>query len=269
MFVRESLYENLVELVNADDSAGLNFFLRWERDRRSYLNHRNKDGLTLLHQACLLGKLRVVRSLVECGCDVEGRSSVGWTALHAGALSGNYEVVSFLVNACASNVVAVDDMGCKPIDLTLEPQITSLLQTRTDEQSKRAAEEARTFQEISARMCSVVLNEKKRSYSVPVTFNRNRSENCIRVNSDSYFLQYVRFREDDADIVSLPGDIGAKHRGKRNKTTGVGKTKERTSERDSGIYEDLPDIRDLTMKNHPSDKPEKYFAARRSRHSIV
>ena len=263
------MYERLVELVKDDDSAGLKFFLRWERDRRSYLHHRNNDGLTLLHQACLLGKKNVVNALVECGCDIEGRSSVGWTALHAGALSGNFEVVSYLVNSCASNVVAVDDMGCKPMDLTLEPKITKLLREKTEDFAAKTAEEAQNYRRISQTVLPAILNDKQRSYTAPATITRRRSGLPQRVESDTNFLQYVRFREDEADRLSLPGDITA-NREKRYQATKVTKTKERTSERDSGIYEDFPDFRDLTTKDDLSKKlREKKFVSRRGRSSIV
>ena len=226
-----------------DDSVGLKFFLRWERDRRSYLHHRNNDGLTLLHQACLLGKRKVVHVLVECGCDIEGRSSIGWTALHAAALSGCYDVVAYLVNTCASNVTAIDEMGCKPIDLTLEPQITALLHEKTEELSARIAEEMRNFRKISESALLVYEKEKLQTYDVSKVIDKRRIENCP--NSDTKFLRYIRFHDDDSDTLSLRSGH-AINRTKSYRRMKVAKLKDDDFDRDSGIYEDFADTGDLT-----------------------
>ena len=254
MLVRDSIYDRLVELVKSEDSAGLKFFLRWERDRRSYLQHRNKDGLTLLHHACLLGKLNVVHSLVDCGCDIEGRSSVGWTALHAGALSGNYKIVSYLVNTCASNVLAMDDMGCRPIDLTLDPQITTILKTKTDNLLARTSEEDRNLAELSAKQSLKIFDEKIRSHSTPEMIPKRRDQLLTQVRGENIIFKYMRLRESEPDRLSLPGDTVSKNQENRSHMVKVIKKRKGLSERDSGIYEDLPDVGNLAIKPVNSKK---------------
>ena len=254
MFVRDSVYSRLVEFVMNDDFVGLKFFLRWERDRRSYLHHRNNDGLTLLHQACLLGKRKIVHALVECGCDIEGRSSIGWTALHAAALSGCYDVVAYLVNTCASNVIAKDELGCKPIDLTLEPQITALLHEKTEEFNARTAEEMKNFRKTSETALLVYEKERLQTYHVSEATGKGRIENCPDRNKK--FLKYIRFRDDDSDRLSLRSGH-AVNRTKSYRRMKVVKLKDDDFDRDSGIYEDFADTGDVTVRDNVLKKPSK------------
>ena len=256
MLVRSSIYEHLEEFVKNGDSAGLKFFLRWEQDRRRYLNHRNNDGLTLLHQACLLGKPRVVHTLVECGCDIEGRSSVGWTALHAAALSGCFDVVSYLVNTCASDVSAIDDMGCKPIDLTLEPQVTNLLRESIDKADKKAAKDTEIFKESIKRHSTYNLRTLKgRSNTCPTKIASSLSPRVVtRVRSETYMSNRATFEKGKDDTHSLPGDLFAKKDKNNNETT---KTKIEDSRRDSGIYDDFLEMRQISAKAHASKKVER------------
>ena len=271
MFVRDSVYHLLVDFVKQDDAAGLKFFLQRECDRRCYLSHRNNDGLMLLHQACLLGKFSVAKTLIECGGDIEGRSSVGWTALHASALSGCYELVSYLINTCASNVIAKDDMGCKPIDLTLDSQITDLLKSKTDEKEARDAEETKIFKELALLDFKVRANEKQRSYTAPTPMTkrihnvgvpRNKSHTMIMVQ-----VSYAANDDSLAETRSLPGDFAnyspriCRHQ-KANTDPDIAK-------RDSGIYEDFIDSRASPLASKTNEKGRKFLEVSRCRSSFV
>eukprot|EP00112_Aurelia_sp_Birch-Aquarium-sp1_P002547 Seg1281.2 transcript_id=Seg1281.2/GoldUCD/mRNA.D3Y31 product="Protein phosphatase 1 regulatory subunit 27" protein_id=Seg1281.2/GoldUCD/D3Y31 len=271
MFVRDSVYDLLVDFMKQDDAAGLKFFLQQERDRRCYLSHRNNDGLMLLHQACLLGKLSVAKTLVECGGDIEGRSSVGWTALHASALSGCYELVSYLINTCASNVIARDDMGCKPIDLTLDSQITDLIKSKTDEKEARDAEEAKIFKELALLDFKVRANEKQRSYTAPTPITK-QSRNVDVPRNKGYTIIPVRVSyavNDDslAETRSLPGDFANySPRICRHRKTG---TDPDIAKRDSGIYEDFIDARASPIGSKKTEKGRAFLEVNRCRSSFV
>ena len=248
MSTRHSVYDNLVQFVKDDDSAALKFFLRWERDRRGYLHHRYSDGLTLLHQACLMGKRRVVHALVECGCDIEGCSSFGWTALHAAALSGCYDVVAYLVNTCASNVAAEDDMGCKPIDFTLDPQITALLDDKLEELTARAAQEKRTFLKIAQSVRQVDRKEDQISfYTQRKLFSRRYDHPTA--NCKTNLLMYTRCREGELGTTSQQSEHWASRK-ESYQDLKISKLKDDDSDRDSGIYEDFVDASDLTARDN-------------------
>ena len=258
MSVRNSVYNKLIQLVKDDDSAGLRFFLRWESDRRGYLHYRNNDGLTLMHQACLLGKRNVVHALVECGCDIEGRSSIGWTALHAAALSGCYDVVAYLIKTCASNVSAEDDMGCKPINLTLEPQIMALLHEKSEEVRVRAAEEKRKFQKISESVRLTNITEKQNLYDSPKTSYPHEEKGTVVIN-------YIQYCDSKSGVVQSKMNHKELHRTKKSTQHG-----EDDSDRDSGIYDDFADTRGLSISDGVSQNLyQNTLATRSTRITIV
>jgi ankyrin repeat protein len=55
------------------------------------------DGGTLLHTASAEGNLKIVRSLLDSGADVNDRDAFHWTALLAASVGGNFKVVRLLV----------------------------------------------------------------------------------------------------------------------------------------------------------------------------
>ncbi len=211
MFVKPEVFNLLLDLIKNDDAAALRFFLRWEKDRRQYLLHRTNDGLTLLHHACLAGKRNVVHCLVDCGADIEVRSSVGWSALHAAALSGCYDVVSYLLRGCAANPLVKDDMGCVPHDLTLESRITTMLKDRIEE-IKAAAEKYDTARAASvieaAESKHATTNTLTRRNTLPITQRLNHPD-IFRVRSDSNISRRTKFEkiEEVEETKSLPGDV--------------------------------------------------------------
>jgi len=257
MTVRKSVYNKLIQLVKDDNSAGLRFFLRWESDRRGYLHYRNNDGLTLLHQACLLGKRNVVHALVECGSDIEGRSSIGWTALHAAALSGCYDVVAYLIKTCASNVTAEDDMGCKPINLTLGPQIMALLHEKSEEVLLRAAEEKRKFQKISESVRSINITQKQSLHGISETsYPHNRR--------GTFVLNYIKFCDNKSGVAQ--SKMNRKELHHMRKST---QYSEDDSDRDSGIYDDFADTRSSSSPDGVSKNSYQIVLATRSSRTTI
>ncbi|XP_023418132.1 tonsoku-like protein isoform X1 [Cavia porcellus] len=70
-------------------------------------NRRNDMGETLLHRACIEGRLRRVQDLVKQGHPLNPRDYCGWTPLHEACNYGHLEIVRFLLDHGAS----VDDPG--------------------------------------------------------------------------------------------------------------------------------------------------------------
>jgi len=52
--------------------------------------------------AAMLGRLNIVKALIELGADVQKKGQFGYTALHAAAQGGHLEVVQALVKYGAS-----------------------------------------------------------------------------------------------------------------------------------------------------------------------
>ncbi|XP_049621606.1 tonsoku-like protein [Suncus etruscus] len=77
------------------------------RQRNNKWNRRNDVGETLLHRACIEGRLGRVRDLVRQGHPVNPRDHCGWTPLHEACNYGHLDIVRFLLDHGAS----VDDPG--------------------------------------------------------------------------------------------------------------------------------------------------------------
>jgi len=66
--------------------------------------------------AAMLGRLNIVKALIELGADVQKKGQFGYTALHAAAQGGHLEVVQALVKYGAS-VNCKNDDGDIPLIL--------------------------------------------------------------------------------------------------------------------------------------------------------
>uniref|UniRef100_A0A8C3YU84 Tonsoku-like protein n=1 Tax=Catagonus wagneri TaxID=51154 RepID=A0A8C3YU84_9CETA len=75
--------------------------------RVSQWNRRNDVGETLLHRACIEGRLGRVQDLVRQGHPLNPRDYCGWTPLHEACNHGHLDIVRFLLDRGA----AVDDPG--------------------------------------------------------------------------------------------------------------------------------------------------------------
>ena len=91
-----------------------------------------RDG-TLLHCAASLGKIEVVKSLVESGEDVNVREKFSFTTpLHQAALEGHVEVIEYLITVGAE-VNARDCDGKTPFELAEQSEIEYILSTLDSE----------------------------------------------------------------------------------------------------------------------------------------
>lgn len=80
------------------------------------INAPDAYGYTPLMNAAMLGRLKVVRALIELGADVQRKGQFGYTALHAAAQGGHLEAVQALVKYGAS-VNCKNDDGDIPLIL--------------------------------------------------------------------------------------------------------------------------------------------------------
>ena len=73
-------------------------------------------GYTPLMNAAMLGRLDVVKALIESGADIQRKGQFGYTALHAASQGGHLDVVQALVKYGAS-VNCKNDDGDIPLIL--------------------------------------------------------------------------------------------------------------------------------------------------------
>ena len=73
----------------------------------------NKDGFSPLLLACYRGNNEVAKLLIETGCNINEKSSMG-TPLMAAVVKGNREIVEYLLLKSA-NVNLTDDNGTTPL----------------------------------------------------------------------------------------------------------------------------------------------------------
>ncbi|EAX83403.1 hypothetical protein TVAG_242560 [Trichomonas vaginalis G3] len=73
-------------------------------------------GTNVLHYASLEGNLRLVKSLIECGCDKDFNSKNGGTALFWASIYGYLEIIQYLISVGA-NKEAKGSKGFTPLIL--------------------------------------------------------------------------------------------------------------------------------------------------------
>ena len=115
----------------------------------------NRSGLpfirgNVLHEACERGNLRLVKSLIECGCDKESLDSHERTPLIIAARSGHLEIVNYLVYVGA-NLEANDEFQYTPLlaastKSNNQDVIESLIFVGADKEAKN--QHGETYKEI-------------------------------------------------------------------------------------------------------------------------
>lgn len=91
-------------------------------------------GFTPLIEAAVRGDPALVALLLDSGSEVDGFSRDGWSALHAAARMGNYDVVRLLLERGADPLAATGD-GATPLEVALsgrrvDPRIVTLLEAQ-------------------------------------------------------------------------------------------------------------------------------------------
>ena len=87
----------------------------WQQKRKEY----EEQGVTfsdnnILHEASLKGNLRLVKSLIECGCNKETEDNSGTTPLMDASLGGHLDIVKYLISV-GSDKNAKDKNGYTPL----------------------------------------------------------------------------------------------------------------------------------------------------------
>ncbi|XP_029289819.1 protein phosphatase 1 regulatory subunit 12A isoform X3 [Cottoperca gobio] len=98
---------------------------------------------TALHVAAAKGYIEVLKVLLQCEVDVDGRDIDGWTPLHAGAHWGQEEVCSLLAdNMC--DMGAVNIVGQTPLDVAHENLADTLEELQKKQNALRSEKEKQT-----------------------------------------------------------------------------------------------------------------------------
>lgn len=80
------------------------------------INAPDAYGYTPLMNAAMMGRIKIVRALIDSGADIQKKGQFGYTALHAAAQNGHLDVVQLLVKYGAS-VNCKNDDGDIPLIL--------------------------------------------------------------------------------------------------------------------------------------------------------
>ncbi|EAY22147.1 hypothetical protein TVAG_093210 [Trichomonas vaginalis G3] len=128
---QEAFLEKISELKKSDDFESIyNFFEELSsQGNQTIISKACEEGLwkkmtpkdskydesrNVLHEACKKGNLKLVKSLIECGCDKETRSYYDFTPLICASREGHLEVVKYLISIGADKE-AKDSNGCTPL----------------------------------------------------------------------------------------------------------------------------------------------------------
>ncbi|EAY03831.1 hypothetical protein TVAG_063440 [Trichomonas vaginalis G3] len=106
------VYQLLDELSEKEDHE----MITKACDERLWRKTNGLNKSNVLHVACDEGNLRLVKSLIDCGCDKEVKNNDGYTPLIIASSSGKLNVVKYLVSIGA-NKEARDNFGCTPFSV--------------------------------------------------------------------------------------------------------------------------------------------------------
>lgn len=87
-----------------------------KHDKYRELRHSLIEGQTLLHIACVLGKIELAISLIQEGADINATNNNGQTPLHLAVLLKHLDIIKLLIDKSA-NVNAVTNNGVTSLDL--------------------------------------------------------------------------------------------------------------------------------------------------------
>ncbi|XP_014781976.1 ankyrin repeat and SAM domain-containing protein 6 [Octopus bimaculoides] len=119
-----------------------------------------QDGATPLMFAAMMGRLDIVRQLVENGCDPNKQDTIsGWTALMQATYHGQKSVAMFLINEAKTEVTVQAKNGCTAFDMAsllddVDTELLRLLAEKTmkitnQRQGKKWVKQNGTVQDFS------------------------------------------------------------------------------------------------------------------------
>ena len=88
--------ESLLHFAVAEEDIELTLEILMTEETN--INFLRPPGISVLHQACILGNIKVMRLLIEKGADVHQKNFEGLTPLHLTVMHGNFEAAMYLIN---------------------------------------------------------------------------------------------------------------------------------------------------------------------------
>lgn len=88
---------NVDDIISDDEDSCEVLVLGRRKGRGSKKFKSNEVGDTPLHEACIKGDLKRVKSLISQGHDVNPRDNAGWIPLHEACNHGHYDIVEYLI----------------------------------------------------------------------------------------------------------------------------------------------------------------------------
>ncbi|KAM3609190.1 uncharacterized protein V6R79_010837 [Siganus canaliculatus] len=145
---------------------------------------------TALHVAAAKGYIEVLKVLLKCRVDVDGRDVDGWTPLHAAAHWGQEEVCTLLVDHMC-DMGAVNNVGQTPLDVADENLVDTLEELQKKQNALRSEKEKQTpVIETSPPISMVPVRTRSSSYgkrlddpTVTSTSTGTSSAGLSRLNS--------------------------------------------------------------------------------------
>lgn len=97
------LRADLIESINTNDLRRLSKLLndnQVEEVETQYinLNFIDRDGQTLMHRACRLGNLEILKILVKHGASQNIKNKDEWFPIHLATYYGHFDLVKYLIN---------------------------------------------------------------------------------------------------------------------------------------------------------------------------
>ena len=76
-----------------------------------FINHKNDKGMNILHLACYIGNMNLIKFLLENGIDYNAKGKTGLSCIHFGAQTNSPTVIYYFINKYNFNIYEVDNSG--------------------------------------------------------------------------------------------------------------------------------------------------------------
>lgn len=133
----EEVKPDIIDAAKHGDLERINKIVK--EDRMQVNACSPQDGATPLMFAAMMGRLDIVRYLVDKGCDINMQDTIsGWTALMQATYHGQKSVALFLVNDAKAEVTLQAKNGCTAFDMAslLDDVDTELLRLLAEKTMK-------------------------------------------------------------------------------------------------------------------------------------